>query len=173
MSRCGGERYSLWLKPTGDACERLARLLRELRTRHGGPEFAPHVTLLGSIAEPLQAVLLKAAALAATLRPWMLSLEGMDYLDEYFRCLFVRVAPSRPLREAYHAAREVFGYSDDRPFMPHLSLLYGDYRPSLKEAVIAEWGPRLDLTFKVRALHVYSTRGEPCRWRCVRRFGLD
>ena len=49
--------------------------------------------------------------------------------------------------------------------MPHLSLLYGNFPPSLKEEMIAEMGPRLDVQFKVRSLHLYRTHGEPRQWR--------
>ena len=56
--------------------------------------------------------------------------------------------------------------------MPHLSLLYGNFPQSLKEEMIAEMGPRLDVQFKVRSLHLYRTHGEPRHWRQVARFGL-
>jgi hypothetical protein len=42
----------------------------------------------------------------------------------------------------------------------------------LKDEAVAELGPRVDLEFKVRSLHLYSTRGEPRGWRCVEKFGL-
>jgi len=167
------EKYSLWLTPTGDVYERLARILDTLSVRYGAPGFAPHVTLLGSIAAPRSEVIQKTAQLAASLRPFPLHLERIDYLDEYFRCLFVRVALTRPLREAYQRASVLFARRDRFSFMPHLSLLYGNFSLSAKEKAKAEWGPRVDLTFKARSLHVYSTQGEPRRWRRAARFGLE
>jgi hypothetical protein len=131
------------------------------------------ITLLGAIVAPRREVLAGSAALAARLRPFMLRLEEIDYLDEYFRSLFVRVAPSRPLLRAYAEATVIFGCHDQRPFMPHLSLLYGDFSPRLKEVAKSEWGPRLDLSFKARSLYVYSTYGEPERWRRIARYGFN
>jgi hypothetical protein len=148
--------------PRGDVCERLERILHELSAKFGAPEFPPHVTLLGGIVGSHREVLSKAASLAK-----------IDYLDDYFRCLFVRAAVDAPLLRAHQVAREVFGRRRDPSFVPHLSLLYGNIGRSLKEVVIAELGGRMDLTFKVRNLHLYSTRGAPRDWRRVASFGLQ
>jgi len=109
---------------------------------------------------------------AAALRPFAIRLEKIDFFDEYFRCLFVRAAPTEPLRNAHQAARQALGHGREPDFMPHLSLLYGNFPRSLKEGVIADMGPRLDVQFKVRSLQLYRTQGEPHLWRRVASFGL-
>jgi 2'-5' RNA ligase len=158
--------------PAGEVRERLARLLRELSAQCGAPEFPPHVTLLGGIAGPRRDVLRKSASLAALLRPFAVRLGEVGCLDEYFRCLFVRAARTPSLLEANRRARQVFGQRREPTFMPHLSLLYGHFDQSLKQRIIAALGPRLDLQFIVQSLHLYSTRGEPSRWRQVARLRL-
>jgi 2'-5' RNA ligase len=170
--RKAGERYSLWLMPRGDVYESLARTLHRLSARYAAPEFPPHVTLLGRIAAPRREALRKSAALAALLRPFTIRLGDIAYFDEYFRCLFVRVAITPPLLKAHHVAQEVFGFRRMAPFMPHLSLLYGNFSQSLKDEGMAELGPPVGREFKVRSLHLYSTRGEPRGWRCVGKFGF-
>jgi len=168
----GGEKYSLWLMPTGEAYVRLGRILGDLSMRHGAPEFAPHVTLLGGCVGSPQEMIRRSACLAAGLRPLTVRLEGIGFLDEYFRCLFVHAVLTEPLRKAYQAACRAFGHEHEPAFMPHLSLLYGNYPRGLKEAVVAELGLRLDVQFKVKSLHLYRTSGEVGRWRGVGRFGL-
>lgn len=168
-----GERYSLWLMPTGDVCDRLSRIICRLSGRYGAPEFSPHVTLLGGCVGPRRELIRKSARVAAALRPFALRLEEIDFRDEYFRCLFVHVALAGPLRKAHQAARQAFGHGREPAFMPHLSLLYGNFPRSLKEGVMAELGSRLDVQFKVRSLHLYRTHGEPRHWRRVASFGLE
>jgi len=158
--------------PKGDVCDRLSRILHQLSVRYGGPQFSPHVTLLGGCVGPRRELTRNSARVAAALRSFAIRLEKIDFLDEYFRCLFVRAALTEPLRKAHLAARQAFGHGREPAFMPHLSLLYGDFPRSLKEGVIAEMGPRLDVQFKVRSLHLYRTHGEPHRWRRVASFGL-
>jgi 2'-5' RNA ligase len=166
------ERYSLWLMPAGGVRERLARAIQELSVQYGAPEFPPHVTLLGGIVGPRREVRRKAASLAALLPAFIIRLGEIDCLDQYFRCLFVRAAPSQPLLKAHRLACQVFGHRREPQFMPHLSLLYGDFSRSLKDKTIAAMGQRLDLQFKVQSLHLYSTRREPSRWWQVARLGL-
>ena len=112
------------------------------------------------------------AGVAATMRPFTIRLEEIDFRDEYFRCLFVHAALAQPLRKAHQAACQAFGHIHEPAFMPHLSLLYGNFPHSLKQAVMAELGLRLDVQFKVRSLHLYRTHGEPRYWRRVASFGL-
>jgi 2'-5' RNA ligase len=158
--------------PRGDVWERLWRIIQQLSVRYAAPEFPPHVTLLGSSVGPRRELICQSAGLAASLRPFTLRLEEIDYREEYFRCLFVHAALAEPLRKAHQAARQAFGHDREPPFMPHLSLLYGDFPRSLKEGVIREMGPRVDVQFKVRSLHLYWTRGEPRLWRRVASFGI-
>ncbi len=167
-----GEKYSLWIEPTGDVRDRLSLVIRRLSARYGAPEFSPHVTLLGSAVGPRSELIHQSASVAAVLRPFILRLNEIDFLDAYFRCLFVRAALTEPLRRAHRAACQAFDCRREPAFMPHLSLLYGDFPPSLKKKIIAEIGPRLDVQFKVRGLHLYRTHGAPSQWRRVESFGL-
>jgi 2'-5' RNA ligase len=168
-----GEKHSLWLMPTGDVCNRLSRVLHQLSARYGAPEFSPHVTLLGGCVGPRRELIRQSARVASALQPFTIRLEEIDFRDEYFRCLFVHAALTAPLRKAHQAARQAFGRGREPAFMPHLSLLYGNFPRSLKEAVIAQMGPRLDVQFKVRSLHLYRTRGYPHHWRRIESFGLE
>jgi 2'-5' RNA ligase len=114
----------------------------------------------------------KSAQVAAALRPLVIRLGQIDFFDEYYRCLFVRAALTEPLRKAHRVAHETLGHGREPSYMPHLSLLYGNLDRSIKEGLIAELGPRLDLEFKVRSLHLYLTHGDPRYWRRVASFTL-
>jgi len=153
--------------------DRLERILSRLINRFGAPEFPPHVTLLGSCMGPCGELIRKSARVAAALSPFIIRLEEVDFLDEYFRCLFVHAAPTEPLRKAHRTACQELSHGREPAFMPHLSLLYGNFPPALKEKLISEIGRRLDIHFKVRSLHLYRTHGEPRHWRQVASFGLE
>ena len=168
-----GERYSLWLMPGGEVRDRLTMILRRLSARLNAPEFSTHVTLLGRCVGDRGELIRQSAQVAASLRHFAIRLEHIDFRDEYFRCLFLHAALTEPLRKAHQAACQAFGRRRDRAFMPHMSLLYGNFPQSLKEKLIAELVPRLDVQFKVRSLHLYRTHGEPRRWRSVAKFGLQ
>lgn len=50
------QRCSLWLTPPGDLQERYARIIRRLAAAYGTTAFAPHVTLLGEVHGPPEAL---------------------------------------------------------------------------------------------------------------------
>jgi 2'-5' RNA ligase len=158
--------------PTGEARERLAGMILDLSRQYGTPVFEPHVTLVGGIAAPAREVTSKMRDLARRIPPFTVRLAAVDGLEEYFRCLFVRLAPTRPIMLANEAAREVFHLEGQPAFMPHLSLLYGSLPPSVKERIIASLGRRFELVFKVTCLHLYRTQGAPQTWRAVESWGL-
>jgi len=164
--------YSLWIVPGGEAYDRLSRIIYGLGALNGAPDFCPHVTLLGRLAGPPRELASQAQRVAATLRPFMIRLEKIDFRDEYFRSLFVHAVLNEPLRNAHEAACQAMARRREPPFMPHLSLLYGNFQRCFKEEVIAELGPRLETRFKVRSLHLYRTQGDPRRWRRLASFGL-
>jgi 2'-5' RNA ligase len=159
--------------PGGDVRDRLSGILHRLSARFGAPEFAPHITLLGSCVGERHEVIQRSARVATALRPFTIRLGELDFRDEYFRCLFVHAGLTAPLRKAYQAACQEFGRRRELAFMPHLSLLYGNFSPGLMKELMQEMGSRLDMQFKVRSLYLYRTHGEPRLWRQVARWGLN
>jgi 2'-5' RNA ligase len=167
-----GQKYSLWFMLQGEALNRLTEILHRLSIHYEAPEFPPHVTLLGSCVGERDEMIRRSSLVAAALRPFTIRLGKIDFRDEYFRSLFVHAGPAEPLRNAYRAASRIFRRAPDPDFMPHLSLLYGNFPVNLKEDVMAELGPRLDVRFKVRSLHLYHTQGAVQNWQQVESFGL-
>ena len=164
--------YSLWLMPTGEIRQRLAGTILDLSREYATPAFAPHVTLAGGIVGPAREVSSKMRDLARRIPPFTVRLVAVDGLEEYFRCLLVNLATTRPVMFANEAAREVFHLERQPAFMPHLSLLYGSLPASVKERIIASLGRRFELAFKVTSLHLYLIKGAPQTWRVVGSWGL-
>jgi 2'-5' RNA ligase len=164
--------YSLWLMPTGKIRQRLAGTILDLSREYAAPAFEPHVTLVGGIVGAAREVTAKMRELARRIPPFAIRLTAVDYLDEYFRCLFVRVATTGPIMTANKATREAFRLEKQPAFMPHLSLLYGNLPASVKERIVASLGRQFELEFKVSSLHLYLIENEPAAWRRVASFGL-
>jgi len=165
-------RYSLWLMPTGEVRQRLAAAILDLSREYAVPAFKPHVTLAGGIVGPAREVTSKMAELARRIPPFTIRLTEVDFLDEYFRCLFVRVATTHPIMKANQVGREVFGLEKQPAFMPHLSLLYADLPSAAKERIVASLGRRFELEFNVSGVHLYLIKDKVAAWRCMARFGL-
>ncbi len=158
--------------PTGEVRHRLAGTILDLSREYAAPAFEPHVTLAGGIVGPAREAASKMADLARRIPPFTIRLTEADCSDEYFRCLFVRVATTHPIMKASKVARAIFSLEKQPAFMPHLSLLYANLPSGVKERIVASLGRRFELEFKVNGLHLYLIKGEPTAWRRMARVGL-
>lgn len=170
MSKASG--YSLWLIPTGRAYVRLDELISKLCKKCNVPYFEPHVTLLGKIAGSKDNVLSKTAQLASIVKPYTIEFEKINYLDDYFKCLFLKAKETNEVMQANAHARILFGRNCDAPYIPHESLLYGHFLSSKKEELIADIKKEIDISFDVNSIHVVSTRGTPMEWYRLKEFSL-
>ena len=168
-------KYALWLMPEGEISEKLDALIRGLASKCGAPLFTPHITLLGGLRGPEEKILSGVPFLAAALKPFVVTLTQLDYLDEYYRCLFARAEETRDVMDAHFLAEKIldtFITREDTEFMPHLSLMYGDFPVSLKKEIINDLGAELNINFPVNSIHLFSTDGGPGDWHRVKEFPL-
>jgi len=159
--------YSLWLMPEDEVYAKLISTIRQLSKPYGTPEFEPHVTVIGTMTGQKKDLTEKMNRLAAEVKPFAVKLMDLDYLNEYFRCLFIRIEQSAAVMGANTKARTIFDQSRSADYMPHLSLMYGDIDTAVKKAVIQTIGRDLRCTFPVNDIHLYATSGAPERWHKV------
>jgi len=164
-----GAGFSLWIVPEGEVRGRLAALIAEFARRFGGPVFDPHVTLLAGRPGPAASVIARAEDVMRVSNTFAVRFIGPELGDSYFRSLYLHVEPSPELLALHGAARDAFGRTEEPPFFPHLSLLYGAPPPPV---VMEEVRASTPNGFEARTVDVYSTEGEVERWHRVRRFRL-
>jgi len=162
--------YSIWLIPAGEVYQKLSEIISQLSEKYSAPNFEPHITLLGNLIGPEEDLISKTLKLTAQLKPFKINLKKADYLDEYFKCLFIRAEKTKELIRANNIAREAFNFKPDPEYMPHLSLMYGDLSSKTKEEILADLGKEFDLSFEVRSIHLFSTTGEVKDWYRIKEF---
>lgn len=164
--------YSLWLAPTGKAYDKLSGLIKRLAKEYNAPLFEPHVTLLGEAMQSEDEVLKRAGQLASGRNPFPVTLNSVDYSDFYFRTLFVRAERTGPLQALHDHAKEVFEMQNIPDYMPHLSLMYGNFPEAVKEQIIKDIGRDQATEFIVNSIQVFKTDGEVNAWHKVKEFPL-
>lgn len=166
------EGYHLFIEPAGGLGEKLQWTINALAQTYGGPSFVPHVTLLARIPDgPEEALLQKAAQLAQSLVPFEISLDEEGMEDAYFRALYLH-AGGEAVKEAHAKANEAFGMQDDAPYMPHLSLLYGNYPIERKRAALAALPVPIGTAFPADRLSLWRTPGEVRTWKKIAELAL-
>lgn len=156
--------------PTGEVYLALANLISYLSKEYSSPRFDPHVTLLGELTGSYEEIESRTSKLSVNLRPYAIKLARVEYLDEYFRSLFIRVEETEDVIEANLRAREIFDRQRDPKYMPHLSILYGDFPSATKDKVIGKIGREFSLCFEVNSLHLVDTGARPENWCTAREF---
>jgi 2'-5' RNA ligase len=164
--------YSLWLMPTGAVDKKFSQLISQLAEQNSSPNFPPHVTLVGSIESYEEETIIKTQEVAKLIHPYTIKLMNVDYTDYYYRSLFVRVEPTGDVLEAYQKVKEIFPSPQEIGYMPHFSLLYGNFSPEIKEQIKKKIGDRFTDEFEVNSLHLYLTHGDVSKWHKIRDFPL-
>jgi 2'-5' RNA ligase len=157
--------YHLFLEPEGDLASELQSIIKELASTRGGPVFPPHVTLLAQI-EAVD-VHERARELATSLQPFQMLLGSLAGEDEYFRAFYIRMEDTDAVIKAHESANHLFGMEDARPYLPHISLLYGSLPEQDRAALIRDTVYPKGALMQVSALHLYETRGKVQEWRKV------
>ena len=166
--------YALWIIPEGKAYRELKQLIDLLSRMYSTPSFDPHTTVLGRVTGSGKELIAKAARLAGIIRPFAISLRRLEYLDEYFRCLFIKSDESKELINLHNKAKTIFGIKDKECYMPHISLMYGSLSPHLKEKIVSDIGKGFPDTFDIHRIHLVSASIEtdPTEWHSVKGFPL-
>lgn len=164
--------YSLWLMPTGAVYDKFSQLISQLAEQYSAPNFPPHVTLVGSIEAYEEEMINKTQEVANLIHPYAIRLMNVDYTDYYYKSLFVKVEPTAEVLKAYQKAREIFPGTQETDYMPHFSLLYGNFSRETKEQIKKRIGDRFTDEFEVNSLHLYLTHGDVSKWPKIRDFPL-
>ena len=60
-----------------------------------------------------------------------------DYQEKFFQSFFIALSQSKELNDLRNAMFEINHQKPTQNFLPHISLVYGDYKKSVKEDLIA------------------------------------
>jgi hypothetical protein len=165
--------YSVWIVPQEPLFSKFLKLIESLAAEFGTDKFVPHVTLVGGISLKRDAVLGRVRSLSTELHPYLMPLGQVDYSEEYFMSLFVRVERTRDVQDAYDRASRVLPPGRPGRYEPHLSLMYGKVSSQAKMGVIERIGSRMSDSFLAESLCVYETDpGNVTGWHQVERLPL-
>ncbi|KAJ0082353.1 hypothetical protein Patl1_10334 [Pistacia atlantica] len=92
--------YSVWAAPPEDVIPRIKKLMEGLRSEFGGPQFEPHMTVVG--------------------------VDRVATGTFFYQCVYLLIHPTTEVVEASAKSSSTFGFKSSTPYMPHISLLYGD-----------------------------------------------
>jgi len=163
------ENYSLWFMPTGKIYHKYKNIIKDLAKKYNSPTFEPHVTLIGNIKD--KDVFEKTSLLSKKIKPITIKIIKASYMFDYYRCVLALAEPNKEIMEAAKTARELFTDYNKREYIPHLSLLYGNFSEEIKQKIVNELGD-LSVEFKVNKIHLVTSGDIPEKWSVVKEYKL-
>lgn len=153
--------YSVWGIPSEDVRPRLKKLMSALRSEFGGPEFEPHVTVVGAIELTEDDAVKKFRAACDGVSAYSADAEKVASGTFFYQCVFLLLHPTPQVVDASSHCTKHFGYQSSTPYMPHLSLLYQNLTEEEKKRAV-EKANALDesigtLSFQISSLALYET----------------
>lgn len=64
--------------------------------------------------------------------------------------------------------KKIFKIADGSRYMPHLSLIYGNYSSRTKKEIIRSTGKNFDMRFTTKSISIFDTTGIPEEWKIVK-----
>ena len=168
--------HSLWMCPKGYSNQVYSDIILDVAQELGTFQFIPHITLVAAMLTGEEDVVKRARYLASQLSPYQFELDEISYRNAYFQCIYAKMKLTPDVIAANNLARQIFQERlSDPPYMPHLSLVYGDLSESDKiniviPKIIAELD-RHDSSetqfLPVDSIQVWSTQGDVKEWYLV------
>ncbi|ONK81971.1 uncharacterized protein A4U43_C01F34790 [Asparagus officinalis] len=155
--------YSVWALPPPEVSDRIKALTATLRSEFGGPQFDPHITVVGAIRLTRESATRYLRTASESLSPYAARVAAVAR-GFFYQCVYLLIEPTPEVLEAGAHCSKHFGYEAPTPYMPHLSLLYGDLTEEEKEKArkrVEELDAGLvGLAFKVSSIGLFKTDTE-------------
>ncbi|XP_062096515.1 cyclic phosphodiesterase-like [Humulus lupulus] len=158
------EVYSVWAIPPDAVVTRVKKLMEGLRAEFGGPQFEPHITVVGAISLTPEDAINKFRTACEGLKAYNATVDRVATGTFFYQCVYLLLNPTTEVVEACSHCTGHFGYKSSTPYMPHLSILYADLTEEEKKKA-QEKANILDdslsgLSFPVTRLALYKTDTE-------------
>jgi 2'-5' RNA ligase len=127
--------FGFWIFPEGDFAQEAAEIIHFYSKQYGFPEFPPHLTLHPHAAFDESRIAETVRAAMSDFQPFAAALGPVEFSTTYFQCVFARVKTTAVLLDVHEALKNALGYQQQNVYMPHVSLVYGDLKPSVKEKI--------------------------------------
>ena len=105
------------------------------------------------------------------IRSFEIIFDEVWYVNEFFRSLFIEIKFSKELKSVRSTAEKEFGWKD-KNFIPHLSLMYGNYSNQIKTNIIKKMGA-LPKVVTVNKIYLAHNDEINFKWKVIESFKIN
>lgn len=166
-------KYAFWLIPEEEVFTEMQKVIIKYSQKYNTPVFIPHLTILSGVKSTDNRVVKDIHAISNQNKPFKLELGKVEFSTTYFQCVFVRIKTRAQLLNTHIGLREKFGYKEEHVYMPHASLVYGDFDMETREKICSEIVLKETEFVANSIVIVRADSGDPNEWDVVRKVTLS
>ncbi|KAF5194557.1 Cyclic phosphodiesterase [Thalictrum thalictroides] len=115
--------YSVWAIPPKDTTEKLKKLMENLRSEYGGPEFEPHFTVVGPNEKTESDAINMFNSACQGVKPYTATVDSVVQGPSYYESVYCLLQPSKELLETAAHCSKYFGHDIPNGFSGSTFLL--------------------------------------------------
>ncbi|KAF6173880.1 hypothetical protein GIB67_039831 [Kingdonia uniflora] len=102
--------YSVWAIPPKENTDQFKKVMNGLILEFGGPEFQPHITVVGAITLTESDALLKFKSVCKGLKPYPVRIDTVSTGTFFYQCVYLLLHPTPEVMETSVHCSGHFGY---------------------------------------------------------------
>lgn len=157
--------FAVWLIPSKKDTKHLENIIKKLSHDFHAPIFLPHITIYGLMDISIEIVKDAVINCMSDLEPIMVEHDGIDYSDDLWKSVFIKIKPTKILRLANEKLTQKLAKYSNYEFYPHISLIYKKIRDSEKKKIIENL--KIKDEFEMNRIGILKFSKNMNKWRLV------
>ena len=164
--------FSIWLVPDNYCFDITSSYIKLLSEKYEGPLITPHVTLVSGFLGDKIELIKKIDEISNMLKPFDIFFKSIGHKDEFFRSLYLIVSEDKNFKKSRNIALKELGIGRENDFIPHLSLVYGNFEEKKKKSMI-NLISKIPKMFKAEQIYLAYNDEINLKWSVVEKFNLN
>ena len=164
--------FWVWCEFSSIDTEYLKKIQNKVQRELRGPEFKIHLTLAGPFNEINPSSIDGIRTYCSQNSPIEVRLFKYDYQEKFFQSFFIAVSQSKELNDLRNAMFKIYHQKPSHPYLPHVSLAYGDYKKTTKENLITSL-PRLKNSIAIDKVSIVYIDKDINHWKELESFSFS
>ncbi len=159
--------YSIWLMFERNIELQLQLIIDTLSMKFNSTVFLPHLTLVSGIKKDENLLSNTIHEIFKGLEPFEINITELEFSDDFYKSVYFEVQSDEFLQKLFTDAIKLLEIEPEKPFQPHISLVYS-YDSKTNEAIITKEIKKFLLKkILVDKLALVKTQGIPSEWQTI------
>ena len=164
---------SVWLLPNNNATN-YSSIIQNICHSLGKEAIIPHITLASSFNNTIEYSLEKLNQLFSEQKSFLVKPNGFFMTNYYFKSLCMKIAMDDTMKDLRNRSLQHFNCKERDDYVPHMSLVYGNFEESNKKKVIEEYGRLLSKNrISISSIGIAENNEENLNWKIIEEIYLN